>query len=102
MSKGQGALEYLLLIGGAVLLATIVIAILVSVSPNSNLVDISDADYIIVHIKNGESFELGNVTGQYLDTSKKIIINNKSKGFPTIVINPENISYVEIYKQEKT
>lgn len=35
-SKGQGALEYLLLIGGAVLIATIVLLIIISTSASTN------------------------------------------------------------------
>lgn len=48
-SRGQGALEYLLLIGGAVLIATIVLLIIISSSDstsgiiNSNLHQFEDA-----------------------------------------------------------
>ena len=35
-SKGQGALEYLLLIGGAVLIATIVLVVIVTSTTSAN------------------------------------------------------------------
>ena len=37
-SKGQGALEYLLLIGGAVLIATIVLVVIVTSTGSANTV----------------------------------------------------------------
>ena len=37
-SRGQGALEYLLLIGGAVLIATIVLLIIIGTSGSTNTI----------------------------------------------------------------
>lgn len=96
--KGQGALEYLLLIGGAILVATIIIAIFVGVFPSSNLVDVSDASSIIIHTKSGDKFKIIYTNAKFLDISKIIIIHPSEEGRPIRYIKGEDISYVDVYK----
>ena len=49
-NKGQGALEYLLLIGGAVLVATIVLLIIINTSTSTNNIISDNLDLYGQHV----------------------------------------------------
>ena len=49
-NRGQGALEYLLLIGGAVLIATIVLLIIISTSGTTNEIVSNNLDQFGSHV----------------------------------------------------
>lgn len=99
MDKGQGALEYLLLVGGAILLAVIVISILFGVfNGQSNvLLTVSEGDCLSFYLDNGQIIKIKADSEKGLSFSKPFILGTlENRSF----VNPEKINYIEITKEE--
>ncbi len=98
MNKAQRVLEYLFMLGGVVVIASISIIILTIIFPSQPFLQLEDYSKITLYLKDGTNLEIHNLSGKLI-LKGLITFNSRTEGIPNLIVKAEEISHIVAYKK---